>query len=135
MINGVSRRENGAENAWRSVGLSAGGEALTLALAAPAKVGLVQLTFDSNFDLEKKITLSSRRQKQQVAGIPAELVKDFDLIFSLEGKTVATKAVRGSYQRLCRIPVDAVTCDTVTVRVLATNGTPDARIFEVRIYE
>ena len=95
----------------------------------------MQLTFDSNFDLEKKITLSSRRQKQQVPGIPVELVKDLDLIFSLNGKPVATKEIRGNYRRLCRVAADGIECDTVTVRILATNGTPDARVLEVRIYE
>ena len=135
VTNGVSRRENGKENAWRSAGLSANGEELILSLRKSARVREVQLTFDSNFDLEKKITLSSRRQKQQVVGIPAELVKDLDLILAKEGKTVATKQIRGNYQRLCRVALDGIECDTVTVRVLATNGTPDARIFEVRIYE
>ena len=135
VINGVSRRVGDSENAWRSEGLSEKGEALTLTLHRAACVRTVQLTFDSNFDLEKKITLSSRRQKQQVTGIPAELVKDFDLILSKDGKTVATKEIRGNYRRLCRVALDGAECDTVTVRVLATNGTPDARIFEVRIYE
>ena len=135
VISGVSRRENGAENAWRSAGLSAKGEELTLSLNKNACVREVQLTFDSTFDLEKMITLSSRRQKQQVTGIPAELVKDLDLILSKQGKVVAAKQIRGNYQRLCRVALDGTECDTVTVRVLATNGTPDARVFEVRIYE
>lgn len=134
VINGISRRVGEQTNAWRSAGLSAQGEALTLTLAASAKVRTVQLTFDSNFDLEKKITLSSRRQKQQAVGIPAELVKDFDVILSKNGETVAMQQVRGNYQRLCRVHFDGVDCDTVEIRVLATNGTPDARVFEVRIY-
>jgi hypothetical protein len=108
---------------------------LTLHLAAPAKVGTVQLTLDSNFDLEKKITLSSRRQKQQVPGVPAELVKDFDVILYRNGETVDQKRVRGNYQRLCRVAFDGAESDTVAIRVLTTNGTPDARVFEVRIYE
>ena len=135
VISGVSRRVGSEENAWRSVGLAENGETLTLALTAPAAVRTVQLTLDSNFDLEKKITLSSRRQKQQVTGVPAELLKDFDVILSRNGETVATKEIRGNYQRLCRVCFDGVRCDTVTVRALATNGTPDARIFEIRIYE
>lgn len=135
VISGVSRRVGSEENAWRSAGISESGETLTLALAALAKVRTVQLTLDSNFDLEKKITLSSRRQKQQVTGIPAELLKDFDVILYRNGKAVAQKQVRGNYQRLCRVCFDGVECDTVTLRALATNGTPDARVFEVRIYE
>ncbi|MBR6726872.1 MAG: FAD-dependent oxidoreductase, partial [Clostridia bacterium] len=79
--------------------------------------------------------LSSRRQKQQVVGVPAELLKDFDVILYRNGEVVAQKQVRGNYQRLCRVTFDGVECDTVALRVLATNGTPDARVFEVRIYE
>jgi hypothetical protein len=135
VISGVSRREGSETNAWRSEGLSEGGETLTLALAASAKVRTVQLTLDSNFDLEKKITLSSRRQNQQVVGIPAELLKDFDVVLYRNGEVVAEKQVRGNYQRLCRVAFDAAECDTVAIRALATNGTPDARVFEVRIYE
>ncbi|MBQ8340798.1 MAG: FAD-dependent oxidoreductase, partial [Clostridia bacterium] len=135
VISGVSRREGSETNAWRSEGLSASGEALTLALAAPAKVRTVQLTLDSNFDLEKKITLSSRRQNQQVTGIPAELLKDFDVVLYRNGEVVATEQVRGNYQRLCRVFFGGTECDTVALRALATNGTPDARVFEVRIYE
>ncbi|MBE6702591.1 MAG: FAD-dependent oxidoreductase [Ruminococcaceae bacterium] len=135
VLNGVSRRVGEKSNAWRSLGLSQNGETLTLSLAAPARLKTAQLIFDSNFDLEKKITLSSRRQKQQLVGIPAELVKDFDLILSLDGQVVEKQEIRGNYQRLCRIRLGGVSCDTVTVRVLATNGAPEARIFEVRLYE
>lgn len=135
VINGTSRRVGEQTNAWRSAGISESGETLTLHLAAPAKVGTVQLTLDSNFDLEKKITLSSRRQKQQVPGVPAELVKDFDVILYRNGETVDQKQVRGNYQRLCRVAFDGAESDTVAIRVLTTNGTPDARVFEVRIYE
>ncbi len=135
VISGVSRREGEETNAWRSEGLSKGGETLSLALAAPAKVRTVQLTLDSNFDLEKKITLSSRRQNQQVVGIPAELLRDFDIVLYRNGQVVDTKEIRGNYQRLCRVAFNGTECDTVELRVLATNGTPDARVFEVRIYE
>lgn len=135
VISGVSRRVGEQTNAWRSEGLSEQGEVLTLALAAPAKVKTVQLTLDSNFDLEKKITLSSRRQKQQVTGIPAELLRDFDVMLCRNGETVAVQQVRGNYQRLCRLQFEGVECDAVKLRALATNGTPDARVFEVRIYE
>lgn len=135
VTNGVSRRVATDTNAWRSKPLSDGGEALTLALDALARVGSVQLTFDSNFDLEKKITLSSRRQKQQVPGVPAELVRDFDVALYKDGKQTAIKEVRGNYQRLTRVHFDGIECDTVEITVKTTNGIPEARIFEVRVYE
>ena len=135
VTNGVSRRVDNDSNAWHSAGLSENGETLSLTLSAPARLGTVQITFDSNFDLEKKITLSSRRQKQQVPGIPAELVRDFDVTLYHGGTVSEKREVRGNYQRLCRLDFSAVPCDKAEIKVLATNGVPEARIFEVRLYE
>ena len=93
------------------------------------------MTFDSNFDLEKKITLSSRRQRQQEIGVPKELVKDYDVELLLGGKVVATEQRRDNFQRLCRIDFNGVECDAVRVTVKAANGISEARIFEIRAYE
>ncbi len=136
VLSGVSRRtEDGQPNQWRSGGLDTAGEWLELALAKTACIRTVQLTFDSDFDTEKKITLSSRRQKQQKDGIPAELVKDFTVELWKNGAQVAQQSVQGNYQRLCRVSFDGVLCDTIRVVVQATNGLAEARIFEVRAYE
>lgn len=135
VTNGVSRRVGADENAWRSDGISENGEILTLTLPTAKRIGTVQLTFDSCFDLEKKITLSSRRQRQQVTGIPAELVRDFDVAFKKGGNTVRVHRVSDNYQRFLRLCSFDVEADTVEIRVLATNGAADARIFEVRLYE
>ena len=68
MIRGPSRRLDGVQNAWRSKGLGADGAWLRLDLPEAMPVSQVQLVFDSNFDIEKKMTMSSRRQKQQKPG-------------------------------------------------------------------
>ena len=134
VISGVSRRCNGSNNQWRSVGLAQGGEWIRLDLAAEACVQTVQLVFDSNFDIEKKITLSSRRQKQQVDGIPAELVKDCAVELLRGGEVVARQELHDNYQRLCRVCFDGVECDAVRLAVSATNGAAEARVFEIRVY-
>ena len=134
VLDGVSRRVDGTWHQWRSNGMSEAGEWLELLFPYDAPVDMVQLTFDSDFDTEKKITLSTRRQRQQKDGVPAELVRDFDVELLCEGNVVARQSVRGNYQRLCRVPFDGVLADTVRITVLATNGAPDARIFEVRVY-
>ena len=95
---------------------------------------MVQIVFDSNFDLEKKITLSSRRQKQQVDGVPTELVKDFTVELWKDGAIVAKQDVRDNFQRLCRVGFDGVDCDAVRLVVKSTNGVPEARVFEIRVY-
>ena len=134
VVSGVSRRVDGVPHQWRSNGLNAAGEWIALRLQAPTPVATVQLTFDSDFDTEKKITLSSRRQKQQKDGVPTELVRDYTVELLCEGATVAQKSVRDNYQRLCRVSFEGVLCDTVRVTVHATNGASEARIFEIRVY-
>ncbi len=134
VIRGPSRRLDGVQNAWRSAGLQSAGEWLQLALSGTARVSQVQLVFDSNFDIEKKMTMSSRRQKQQKTGVPEELVRDFDVELLRNGETAARRSVRGNFLRLRRVEFEPVECDAVRITVHATNGTADARIFEVRVY-
>ena len=64
-----------------------------------------------------------------------ELVRDFDLHFMLDGREVAVKRVRGNHQRLRVVGAEeSVTCDSVVVHVLATNGYDRAVIHELRAY-
>ncbi|MBR2406945.1 MAG: FAD-dependent oxidoreductase [Clostridia bacterium] len=135
VVSGVSRRVDGVSHQWRSDALSEAGEWLSLSLGTQAAVRTVQLTFDSDFDTEKKITLSSRRQRQQKDGVPAELVKEATVQLLHGGTVVAERRMVDNYQRLCRVVFDGVLCDTVRITVHATNGVPEARIFEVRVYE
>lgn len=141
VVNGVSRTIGGKSNAWHSRPLRGQAAAddscewLRLSLKAPAIVSQVQITFDSNFAVEKKITLSSRRQNQQKIGVPAELVKDYDVELIHDGRVVAKSEQRENYQRLNRVNFqEGIFCDAMRIRILSTNGIPEARIFEVRIY-
>ena len=104
-------------------------------MPAEKEISTVQLTFDSNFALEKKMTMSSRRQNQQETGVPKELVRDFDIVLLRDGKEAMRKEVRGNFQRMCRVPLDgAQRCDSVRIEIKATNGLAQARVFEVRFY-
>ena len=98
-------------------------------------MGCVQITFDSNFDIEKKMTMSSRRQNQQVVGIPRELVKDYEIVLSLGGETVAIHRVCDNHQRLNRVSFEPTVCDAVQVNILSTNGDNTVKVFEIRLYE
>ncbi len=134
LTNGITRKIDKQNNLWKSNGISENGEWLKLSLEKPSKINTVQLVFNSNFDIEKKITLSSRRQKQQVLGVPKELICDYDIILCKDGKEIERKEIRGNYQRLNRVYFDNTECDTVEVRVISTNGIDSAEIFEIRIY-
>ena len=133
VTSGVSRRLGDDSGAWRAKAQDTPWIRLDLPTRAALKT--LQITLDSNFDLEKKITLSSRRQNQQVPGIPKELIRDYDVELLLGDAIVAKEEIRGNFQRLNRIDLRGTTCDAVRIKVLATNGDEYARIFEIRLYE
>lgn len=136
VLNGVSRDTEEAVNCWESDGIRAEGETLTLRLDRPARLGQVRLTFDSNLNRAIKITLSAKRMAQQQAGPPRELVKDYEVRLVRNGEAAASRRVEGNYQRLNVLDFpEKPLCDIVEIRISATNGYPNARIFEVRAYE
>ncbi|MBQ7090426.1 MAG: FAD-dependent oxidoreductase [Clostridia bacterium] len=135
VLNGITRAIDGSSNAWHSLPLQTGKEeTLTLTLNAPATVQELQLVFDSNFNLEKKITLSSTRQNQQKIGVPEELVRSFTVELLQNGKLLAKQAITDNIQRLVRIPLPPTVCDTVRIRFSETWGDPCIKLFEARIY-
>jgi hypothetical protein len=131
---GYTRNYEGENHCWKSKGLSAHGEKLTLTLQQPAKVNQVRLTFDTNLNRAVKITMSGKRQLQQQVGAPAELVKDYTVSLLRDGKVVAQKAITGNFQRLNVVDLPATECDQVEIHITATNGHPHAIVFETRIY-
>lgn len=136
VVNGMARNAGDEINCWESDGFAEDGESITLKLDQTAKVGQVRLIFDSNLNKMIKITLSAKRIASQRIGVPPELVKDYEVILSHEGREVARQKVWGNYQRLNVVDFpEALLCDTITVRVLSTNGEPNAKIFEIRAYE
>lgn len=136
VLNGISRDTEGAINCWESEGLAPEGEVLALHLEQPANIAQVRVTFDSNLNRSIKITLSAKRMAQQQVGPPAELVRDYELRLLREGAVAAARRVEGNYQRLNVLEFpEAPLCDSIELRIAATNGYPNARVFEVRAYE
>lgn len=135
IISGTSRRVEEKENQWRSALDSKMPEWIRLDLEEPSEVKSVQIIFDSNFDVEKKITLSSRRQRQQVPGIPPELVCDYEVVLFYKGEKVASQKVHDNYQRMNRVQFEPTLSDAVQLNIFSTNGEKTARVFEIRIYE
>ena len=135
LINGITRAYNGNPNAWHSKPMQENEpETITLSYRDSISVDRVHLTFDSNFSKEKKITLSSTRQKEQELGIPTELVKDFTVELLHRGNVVAQKEVYDNHKRLLQIPLHADECDCIKVKIHKTWGAPAARVFEIRVY-
>lgn len=132
LTNGITRDIDGVINSWRANGTS--GEWLNIAFDKEQQVEEVRFTFDSNFKLNKNITLSKKRQLQQEIGAPKELVKEFIVKLIKKDKVVCEKIVKDNAQRLVKVPFDKTACDSIRVEFISTNGVSDVRLFEVRAY-
>ena len=135
VINGINRNEGNTTNLWCSDGISENGETLSLKLQKPEVIGQICITFDPDLTKEHCISLSKGTMAKVTPGAPAELVKDYTVTALHNGSKVWERQVTDNYQRhvIWNLP-EKVTADQVQICVTATNGTEDARIFEVRIY-
>ncbi len=134
VVNGVSRKIESALNGWTSDGIGENGETLTLDFGKDVTLSELRFVFHSDFNYPIRVTMAPNRQRQQRPGVPAELVRDYDVEFVRDGQVVHTEQVRGNHQRLNILKVDAIPCDSVRLHVLSTNGAPDVTVFEVRAY-
>ena len=134
VANGISRKLGDAQNGWVSAGVAPGGEVLTMRFDGERTVSAVELTFCSDFRYPIRVTMAPNRQKQQRPGVPAELVKDYEVCFYQGDRLVHTERVSGNYHRRNALTFPPVECDRVEFRFLCTNGAPDVTVFEVRAY-
>lgn len=135
ILSGVTREIDGCTNAWHSQPVKTNEcEQLCIELGNIAQVHTVQLVFDSNFNYEKKITLSSTRQNQQKIGVPTELVKEFQIELLKNGVTVARKHIKDNIQRLVKVSFEPAECDKIKLHFLKTWGDSCIKVFEVRVY-
>lgn len=130
LVNGIGRTLDGELNGW---GTKAG-ESVTFELGKTAPINEVRLTFESNFAFPIRVTMAPNRQKQQRIGVPAELVKDFNVELIRDGKVVAAANVRDNHLRLRTVGFPGIEADTVKVTPISTNGAEDVVIHEIRIY-
>ena len=134
ILSGLTRGIGGNSHQWRVAKDTVNTPWIRLEWEQPITVSHVQITFDSNFNIEKKMTMSSRRQNQQVVGVPRELVRNYEILLSSGGKIVATQKITGNYQRLNRVSFEPTVCDAVQINILDTNGDAEAKVFEIRVY-
>ena len=135
VINGVSRKIEETLNGWTSDGISEGGETLSLDFGKDVQLSEMRFVFHSDFNYPIRVTMAPNRQRQQRDGVPAELVKDYDLVFKKDGKVVHVEEIRDNHQRLNIVKFAPVSCDSVDVHVISTNGSKDVTVFEVRAYQ
>lgn len=116
-----------ATNCWESATLPA-----ELALEWPEKqrIAEIHLTFCSGFERELTLSASDHVTAKTIRGPQPETVKDYDIL--ADGKTVLEIRGNSLRKRLHRLESPQAV-SSLRVRVLATNGHPAARIFEIRV--
>lgn len=124
VINGTARKWDGKTNMWASDPRQALPQWLELDFGQPQTFTSVYLTFDTNM-----------APRLPTEACPPEAVRDYQVQVERPDGTWRTVAEeKGNFlrHRIQRFP--AVTAQKVRVKVLATNGVSEARIFEVRVY-
>jgi len=88
------------------------------------QLNTIQLTFDT--DANRRLTLPLFRYP--------DCVRDYRLECWSEGAWQSIVEVKGNYVRRRVHRFEAVQSDRVRLTVLATNGAPSARVYEMRVY-
>jgi len=133
VIDGVNRDiGDGSAHQWRAE-MAEDGAWLCLEWGKKQTLGEVQITFDTG--LHRKLFLSGEdgTLTGQVRGPQPETVRDYVLEVRDGGKWREIARNTGNFLRLVRHDFGTpVNTKTLRLRVLATNGDPHARVFEVR---
>ena len=135
VISGVARREGETSNMWKSQGIDAKGEIISLILPSNELISQIRLTFDPDLSEERCITVSKAFMEKEMLGVAKTLVKDYSIKLFMDEKEVYSAHIKDNHQRLNVIDLDTPICaDKVAIVVTSTNGAKDAHIFEIRIY-
>jgi len=135
VINGIARSTDDATNLWRSNGMDISGEWINVKLNKSENISSIRIIFDPDLSEERCITVSKAFIDKEPIGVAPQLVRDYELIVISNGAVIWSKKVSDNYQRLNIIDLPAeIEADQVRINVTATNGAPDAHIFEVRVY-
>lgn len=136
VVNGRVRDLAGEPSNLWAAPVGEAGAWLELAWDRPQTIRRIQLTFDTGF--QRVLTLSSkaRLMPRMHWGDPQpETVRDYQLIaYDATGAEKLLADVTYNYQRLNRHTVEANDVRRLRLLVKVTNGVPEARLFEIRVY-
>ena len=101
----------------------------------PQRIRHLQITFDSGFQRQLTLTAQDTQNRGILRAPQPETVRDYTVTCKTAGgKTVTLATVKNNFQRLNRHNFDAVDAQSVRIEIHSTNGSNDARIFEIRCY-
>lgn len=136
VINGLVRNTKDEwGNRWGG-SMTENGAWLELEWDVPQQISHVQFCFDTAFDRQLTISAELYARKNQIRGRQPETVCDYRLLCkeSPAGAWKEIASVTGNYQRLRRHDFDVVTACSLRMEITATNGSPEARLYEIRCY-
>ena len=112
-----------------------GGAWLQLTWDTAVTLRHIQIAFDTGFDRPLTLTEQLGYRKRMHIGPQPETVKDYALSYQDETGTWHTLAeITDNYQRLRRHTFDPMAAIAIKLTVSATNGNPEARVYEIRCY-
>jgi hypothetical protein len=141
VINGVTRdipkspgNPRPVENTWTAP-LGIDGAWIELSWPRPQRLRMIQLIFDSGFQRELTLSASDSVTRGIVRAPQPETVRDYRLLLrNASGDWTRLLEVRGNHQRLIRHRFEPAETAAVRLEITATNGDPEARVFEIRCY-
>jgi hypothetical protein len=101
----------------------------------PQTISQVQITFDSGFQRELTLSASDSANVNIVRAAQPETVKAYTLSYqSLDGASRPILEISDNHQRMRRHRFDKIEAAAIRCEVHSTNGSEEARIFEIRCY-
>ena len=127
MINGVTRPYQ-FTNLWRSDPAKPLPEFFELRWDTPKRIGEIHLTFAGNLVFEYGLYPPLYKDP--------DVIKDYQISASVDGKWEVLKVVADNYQRrnIHRFDQQVLT-DRIRIDIFSTNGSASAGIYEIRCYE
>jgi hypothetical protein len=136
IINGFVRDLPGKwDNRWATE-MTPGGVFVELQWKTPQTLSHLQITFDTGF--QRQLTLSQQDSVNAtvIRAPQPETVRDYELLYSgPESKEwISLGRFKGNYQRLRRHDFKPFIASALRFKITATNGSKEARVYEIRCY-
>jgi hypothetical protein len=130
VLSGVNRPER-FTNIWISSPAQPLPQTLEVSMARPSEVASVHVTFDD--DLDNNI-YHPRPWGRLSEGTVSTLVKDYRLLAAVGSRWQEVIRVEGNYQRHRVHAFPRLQTACIRLECLATHGSPEARVYGLRIY-
>ncbi|UXX81085.1 FAD-dependent oxidoreductase [Reichenbachiella carrageenanivorans] len=131
LIDGVSRDEIGKIHHWQSRGLDA---EVRLEWKKPVSISSIELKGDTNLQRAIHMHKNPLKNKDQVLGMPPELIKACSAQVRVKGKWVDVASVSNNLTRLVKMKIDPVKTTAVRILLKETWGAENIKLFEIRCY-